>query len=169
MGFEKTATRLWKHLSPDERRAAATHFWEQPDAESAATALAAIVKARRLRPQVARSLPVEERAHALSTILEPGETLAASLLVALHLSERRPLLAAFLDAIGLRHEDGVLADEEAETEAQAPLGEEPAAKAWDTLLEKFPEGQVRTYLNTLWLQDPDRWQVLGSLAEGRLG
>jgi hypothetical protein len=166
LGFEKTATRLWKHLSPDERRAAATHFWEQPDAESAATAFAAIAKARRLRPQVARSLPVEERARALATILEPGEMLAASLLVALHLSERRPLLAAFLDAIGLRHEDGVLADEEAEL---PPLGEEPAAKAWDALLERFPEGQVRTYLNTLWLQDPDRWAVLGSLAEARLG
>jgi hypothetical protein len=27
-------------------------------------------------------------------------------------------------------------------------------------LASFPPGEVRTYLNTLWLQDPDRWATL---------
>jgi hypothetical protein len=30
-------------------------------------------------------------------------------------------------------------------------------------LASFPDDQVRTYLNTLWLQDPERWQALEGL------
>jgi hypothetical protein len=28
------------------------------------------------------------------------------------------------------------------------------------LAAAYPREQVETYLNTLWLQDPDRWQIL---------
>ena len=88
MGFSKTFTRLWKRLTPEERQTAAAAFWKEPSGESAATALAAIVKARHLRPQVARSLPVETKARALAGVLDPGEGVAASLVVVLHLDER---------------------------------------------------------------------------------
>jgi len=30
-------------------------------------------------------------------------------------------------------------------------------------LGAFPPAEVRTYLNTLWLQDPERWQALAGL------
>ena len=74
-------------------------------------ALAAVVKARHMRPQVARALPPEEQARALASVLDVGEPVASSLLVALHLGERRPMLATFLDAAGLPHENGLLKDE----------------------------------------------------------
>jgi hypothetical protein len=43
----------------------------------------------------------------------------------------------------------------------APREDQAAkAKAAAGLLASFPPGEVRTYLNTLWLQDPERWGAL---------
>ncbi len=161
MPFHRTAQRLWKSLSPEERLAAATHFWTEPPADVVGAALGVLVKARHMRPQAARSLAPEAQARILATVFEPGETLAAALLVSLHLGHRRPLLAAFLDALGLPHQDGVLQQEETEP---PPLREEEARKAASTL-GGFPRPQVATYFNTLWLQDPERWRVLETVAE----
>jgi hypothetical protein len=157
MPFEASANRIWKHLSPPDRKAAAEAFFAEPPSEVAGTALMAIVKARRLRPQAARSLKPEEQARILAGVLDVGEPLAASLLVALHLGSRRPLLVAFLDAVGLPHENGLLKEE---ADALGPLAEEKARAGVLALRAAFPEEQVQTYLNTLWLQDPERWQVL---------
>jgi hypothetical protein len=156
MAFHPTATRLWKHLPPEDRLAAATAFFAEPPPELAGAALGALVKARHLRPQAARSLPPEAQARILATVLDPGEPLAQGLLVSLHLGSRRPLLGAFLDALGLPHEDGVLKDE---ADAAVPVPEEKARQAV-LALASFPPAEVRTYLNTLWLQDKERWGAL---------
>ncbi len=159
MAFHTTATRLWKGLAPDERLQAATAFFGEPPPELAGAALAALVKARHLRPQAARSLAPDAQARILATVLDPGEPLAQGLLVGLHLAERRPLLGAFLDALRLSHEDGILKEE---ADAAPPVSE-AGARAALRALSSFPAEQVRTYLNTLWLQDKDRWQALEGL------
>lgn len=155
-----TATRVWKHLPPPDRLAAASSFFGEVPAELAGVALGALAKARNMRPQAARRLPVDAQARILATVLEPGEPLAQGLLVALHLASRRPLLAAFLDALALPHEDGVI-KEEAEG---APITAEEARTAVKAL-SSFPREHVLTYLNTLWLQDPVRWAALEATAE----
>jgi hypothetical protein len=127
------------------------------------TALAAIVKVRHLRPQVARSLPAETKTQALASVLDTGEGLASSLLVALHLAERRPVLVTFLDGAGLAHEEGLLKDDE--RPVPPPLGEDAARAGVRALAAAFPPAQVETYLNTLWLQDPERWAVLTKAPE----
>ncbi len=76
-------------------------------------------------------------------------------------THRRPLLAAFLDALGLPHEDGVLKEE---ADAAAPVTVEKA-KAAIGGPRVLPAGEVRTYLNTLWLQDPERWAALEAAVE----
>lgn len=159
--MENSAVRLWKRLGREERLAAATALFREPPAEIVGSALAVIVKARHLRPQVARSMPPEEQSRALAAVLDPGEPLAASLLVALHIGDRRPMLSTFLDAAGVPHEDGLLKDE-AET---GPLGEEAARAGVKALLAAYPRDHVLTYLNTLWLQDPDRWGALAQSAD----
>jgi hypothetical protein len=159
MAFLTTATRLWKSLTPDERLRATAAFCSEPAPELAGAAIAALVKARHLRPQAARSLAPEAQARILATVLDPGEPLAQGLLVGLHLAERRPLLGAFLDALGLPHEDGIL-KEEADS---APPVDAARARAALAALTAFPPDEVRTYLNTLWLQDPERWQALDQL------
>jgi len=153
---------VWKRLSRDERVAAATHFWREPAEDVVGSALTAVVKARHVRPQVARALSAEEQARALAGVLDPGEPLAGALLVALHLGERRALLATFLDAAGLSHENGVLRD--AEGDLPPPLGEPAAREGVRALAAAYPRAQIETYLNTLWLQDPERWQTLEAVS-----
>jgi len=161
MALHLTATRLWKHLPPEERLLATTAFFREPPPELAGVALGALVKARNLRPQAARSLAPDAQARILATVLDPGEPLSQGLLVSLHLAHRRPLLGAFLDALALPHEDGVLKDE-ADAQGPVPLEKARAALA---ALGAFPAGQVRTYLNTLWLQDPERWAAVEAVSE----
>ncbi len=156
MRFEATAGRIWKALGRDERRQAAAAFLQDPIPELYATALGAIVRARHMRPQAARAMAPEEQASALAAILDPGEPLAGSLLVGLHLSARRPLLAAFLDALGLPHEDGVMKDDADATALDAARVESAA----QDLAKHFPKEQVATYFNVLLLQDPERWAAL---------
>ncbi len=161
MAFHTTATRLWKHLPQEERLAAATAFFAETPPELTGTAIGALARARNLRPQAARALAPDAQARVLATVLDPGEPLAQGLLVSLHLEGRRPLLRAFLDALSLPHEDGVLKEE---GDAAAPVTPEQA-RAGVGALASFPAGQVRTYLNTLWLQDPERWGALEAVAE----
>jgi hypothetical protein len=163
MAFHPTASRLWKSLPLGERQLAATAFSNDPSPELVASALGALVKARRMRPQAARSLSPEAQARILATVLDPGESLAQGLLVALHIAERRELLGAFLDALGLPHEGGILAEEANET---PPPSADAARKALGTL-GAFPAEQVQTYVNTLWLQDPERWAALPEAAAGQ--
>jgi hypothetical protein len=112
-----------------------------------------------MRPQAARALAPDAQARILATVLDPGESLAQGLLVDLHLAERRPLLGAFLDALGLPHEDGILTEE---ADAAGPVTTEAARKGV-AALGGFPREQVETYLNTLWLQDAGRWSALPNL------
>jgi hypothetical protein len=160
MPFHSTATRLWKHLPHEERLAAATAFFAETPRELAGTAIAALASARHLRPQAARALAPDAQARILATVLDSGEPLAQGLLVSLHLGQRKPLLRAFLDALALPHEDGVLKEE-----GEAPPVTPEQARAGVAALASFPPGEVRTYLNTLWLQDPDRWGALEAAAD----
>jgi hypothetical protein len=159
VNLESSATRVWKRLPAADRLAAAQHLFAEPSAETMAGALAAITRARKMRPQAVRAMDAETQARAVAQVLDPGEGLAASLLVALHLGERRPVLRAFLDAVGLPHEDGILTDDDS-----SPVGPD-ALRSGVRALAGFPKEQVTTYLNTLFLQDPDRWAVLAELDE----
>jgi len=158
--FERTSVRLWKRLEREERLAAASAFWAEPAREVFGTAVDKIAKARHMRPQTVLKMSEGDRAGALASILDPGEPLAASLLVSLHLAERRPLLGAFLDALGLAHEDGVLGEE---AENDPPVTLDAARRGLEAVRAAHPPRQVSVYLNTLWLQDADRWGVLAEL------
>ena len=160
MPLETTATRVWKRLTRDERLAAASAFWQETPAEGAGAALASIVRARHLRPQVARQLDAEEKARSLASVLDPGESVASALLVALHLGPRRAMLVPFLDAAGLAHDNGILKDEAGE-----PVSEAVARAGVQALRASFTPAEIETYLNTLWLQDPDRGEVLAASPE----
>jgi hypothetical protein len=156
-----TAVRIWKHLSGEDRLAAASAFFAEVPPELAGNSLGVLAKARNMRPQAARKLPPDAQARILASVLDPGEPLAQGLLVALHLAHRRPLLSAFLDALGLPHENGVLKEE---ADSVPPVTAEQANAAL-AALSAFPREQVLAYLNTLWLQDPERWAALEGVFE----
>lgn len=149
--WQTTSNRLWKTLSPEDRNLAAAELVKDPTPIIKASVVAVVAEARKMRPIAARRLPPEVHAKIVATVRDPGEILASSLLVALHLGPRKPMLIAFLDALGLPHEDGVLKDESTDA---IPLEDLKRAAA---ALGSEPPGAVRVYLNTLWLQDGARW------------
>ncbi len=149
--WQTTSNRLWKTLSPEEKNLAAAEMVKDPTPLIRASVTAVVADARKMRAIAARKLPPEVQARIVATVRDPGEVLASSLLVALHLGPRKPMLIAFLDALGLAHDDGLLKDD-----SSTPISLEDLKKACAALASESSSA-VRIYLNTLWLQDPDRW------------
>ena len=149
--WQTTSNRLWKALTPEEKNLAAAELVKDPTPLIKASVIAVVADARKMRPIAARKLPAEVQARIVATVRDPGEILASSLLVALHLGPRKPMLIAFLDALGLPHDDGVLKDEATEA-----IGLEALERACAALESESPAA-IRVYLNTLWLQDRERW------------
>ena len=89
-----------------------------------------------------------------------SEMVAARLLVTYHLAHQRPMMGAFLDALGVAHEDGIIADED----MKAPPAE-TLAEAAKKLAAAYPASDVALYLSTLTWQDPETWGALSSLPE----
>jgi len=163
MPFETSSLRLWKTLPRDARELAARAFWQRPPEEVAAVAAQEIVKILRVRPTALGKVSETTRVRALAGLARPPESVAEALLVALHLEARRPLLAAFLGALDIPHEEGILA-EDAELPA---VTVDRARSALATLREAgYSAEDVRVYWNALWLQDPERWSALAELADG---
>jgi hypothetical protein len=80
--------------------------------------------------------------------------------VAYHLQHQRAMMGAFLDALGIRHEEGIIAEEEV-----APPTADALKQAARTLASSYPADDVSLYLSTLVWQDPDTWGPLGDLPE----
>ena len=91
-----------------------------------------------------------------------ADVLAARLLVSYHLAHQRPMMAAFLDALGIPHEDGLINDE-----LETAVAPETLARGVDALRAAYPDADVRLYFETLLLQDPDTWGGLSAHIEGR--
>jgi hypothetical protein len=62
------------------------------------------------------------------------------------------MMGAFLDALGIKHENGLI--EEDSPKAPAP---DTLAAAADHLAATFPRADVGRYFWTLLWQDPDTW------------
>ena len=156
-------SQLWKQLSPERRLQAAEAFWGDRNASvEHAEAIVAIAQRIKFRPKSVISLPVEKKAKHLVSIGGVSELVAARLLVAYHLAHHRPMMAAFLDALGIAHEDGLINDEE----MKAPPAER-LAEAAKTLAASYPADDVALYLSTLMWQDPDTWGGLEKVPESR--
>jgi len=148
--------RLWKNLPAERRLETATAFWSgDEDMASQAEAIDAIARHLKFRARSVMGLPVEKRARYLCALPSVSDSLAARLLVTYHLTAQRPMMAAFLDALGVPHEDGLITAEDVKVpEADTCRA---AAKA---LMEKFPEADTTTYFATLVVQDPETWKPL---------
>ena len=149
--WQTTSARLWKTLSAEEKSLAATELVKDESPMTRAGITAVVSDARKMRPIAVKKLSREVQARVVASVRDPGEILASSLLVALHLGPRKPMLIAFLDALELPHEDGVLKDETSEPVSLDDLTKGVAAVGFES------PSAIRVYLNTLWLQDAERW------------
>ena len=162
---ELTPGRLWSALDDETRRSAAASLYrgELPDDSGRREADAAIASKLRFREVVVRRLPVDKRVGYLVD-MRADDSLAASLLLALHLDRRKELLGSFLDRLEVPHRDGVIDDEH---EMRSPEREQ-LIDAVDHLYTEYEADEVDAYLATLVAMEPESWEgLVGILRERR--
>jgi hypothetical protein len=151
-------SRLWKRMPIEQRLTAAELFWDDDQStEQQLEAVAAIASHMKFRTKSVLGLAPERRARNLATLPTLSDTIAARALVNYHLGRQRPMMIAFLDSIGIAHEDGLITQED----LSKPDTDKLKAAASE-VASKFPPADVALYLSTLVSQDPDTW---GELAE----
>ena len=157
-------SQLWKQLDPDRKRQAADAFWRDENAANEqAEAIGLIAQRIKFRLKSVITMPVEKKSQYVLSMPAVSEMLAARLLVAYHLSYQRPMMGAFLDALGISHEQGIIAEEDVK-----PPSADALKRAASSLAASYPAGDVSLYLSTLVWQDPDTWGALAELPESRL-
>ena len=116
-------SQLWKRLSSERKLLAADAFWQDENAAAEqAEAVVMIAQRIKFRMRSVQTLPREKKSRHLVNLGAVSEMVAARLLVAYHLHHQRAMMAGFLDALGIAHEDGLIADEE----MQAAVRRSPA-------------------------------------------
>ena len=156
MSEEMRPARLWRTMSTELKSAAASAFWADKNAAlEQAEAIALIARQIKFRPRSVQSLSTDRRARYLAGIPQVSDLLAARLLVVYHLEFQRPMMGAFLDALGIAHVDGLIEDET----PKAPTLDQIATAA-DTLAAAYPADDVGRYFWTLLWQDPETWGAL---------
>ncbi len=155
-----TPARLWPALDePVRRLAIRAMYGDDPDLRVQADQ--ALAEALRFRPAGVRKLPIDKRVDYFVRRVRPDNTLASTLLTTLHLAHRRTLLTAFLDALDVPNDDGLIPpDHEPE-----PISADRLAPAVETVRARFDAADVDLYLATLLALDPDVWGGLKPLLD----
>lgn len=138
------------------RVAAAGAFWaDEQAALEQAEAVALIAGQLKFRPKSVVTLADEKKARHLAGLIRVSDLLAARLIISYHLAHKRPMMGAFLDALGIAHEDGLIKDE-------SPTAPDAAAvdKAVQVLSAQYPKPEVARYFWALLWQDPETWAGL---------
>ena len=149
---------LWKQLSEPQKLQAAEAFWREADsADQQIEAMVLLAQKLKARPKFIASLAPERKAKHLAHFPGMPDVLAARLLVSYHLAHQRPMMGAFLDALGIPHEDGLINES---LETTVPV--ETLGKGVEALRASFPDEDVKLYFATLLLQDPDTWGGLSA-------
>jgi hypothetical protein len=150
---------VWDLMTEDEQRAAAAALWKNADVETRAILDLALAKELKFRPQSVRRLPTERVVGRLLRMTdELPENMMFQFLFHLHMTERRPLLAEYLDAVGLPHDEGVLNLPE---NAEPPNAATVDSAARDLISAHGHEAVV--YLATLKVADGEFWEGLDSV------
>ena len=154
-----TPARLWPALDEPVRRLAVQAMYDDPDLRREADQ--ALADALRFRPAGVRKLPVDKRIDHFVRRVRPDNPLATTLLTTLHLAHRRALLSAFLDALEIPNDDGLIAS----GHEPEPVAAGRLAPAVDRLRGRFDTPDVDLYLATLLALDPEVWGGLRTLLE----
>jgi hypothetical protein len=154
-----TAGRLWKRMTFEQRHRAALAFWrDETIAPDQAQAVQLIAKHVKFRPKTIAGLDAAGKARHLASVPTLPDEMAARVLVLYHLAEQRPMMGAFLDALGIPHDQGLIQDGRDVSPDPARLG--PAVAE---LTRTYPAADVSLYLDTLLCHDPHSWGALQGL------
>jgi hypothetical protein len=149
-------SRLWRGMPLERRIEAADLFWnDEHSADQQLEAVSSIATHMKFRPKSVLSLTPDKRAKYLATLPTVSDAIAARALVNYHLERQRPMMGAFLDLLGIEHDNGLINDDK----VVKPDAAKVKAAATE-LATKFPAGDVSLYLSTLVSQDPETWDAL---------
>jgi hypothetical protein len=155
-----TPSRVWKQMTAEQRQQAARAFWEDPDAtDDQVQAALLIAQQKKFRVKSVLAMDLDRRVKQLATLGGLPDALAARALILYHLAEHRPMMGAFLDALGIAHDNGLIQEDDVKPDAAKVV---PAA---DAIAKQFPAEAVKIYLNTLLCQDPETWGALRGLPQ----
>ena len=158
-----TPSRLWKQMTIGQRLDAARAFWlDEQATDDQIQAVLLISQQRKFRPKFVLALDVDRKTKHLASMPSLPESLAARTLVVYHLAEQRRMMAAFLDALGITHENGVIEDDGVKPDA------EKIASAVTAISGQFPAEHVSLYLSTLLCQDPETWSALAAVPQRQM-
>jgi hypothetical protein len=144
---------LWKQLGDSRRLAAGNAFYSDSTLKELHKAADAfIARVKNFRPQFVRRLPVEKRTNYLANLPITSD-LASQLLVSYHFAHHRPMMSAFLDALKVPNQDGLI-KEDIEMSRPTDADLEVAVNA---IRQSFSNEDVDLYLLTLQTQNPDVW------------
>ena len=147
-------------MSPEKRLVAANAFWaDEHGHEQQVEVIVTLARKMNFRPKSMSALSLERRAKLLAG-MDVSDAVASRALIAYHLMAERPMMGAFLDALNIEHDNGLITAEEVPAPDKAKLEE-----GVRTLKTQFPEDAVRLYLHTLVLLDGDTWSDLGGLLD----
>ena len=157
-----TPARLWKKLTLPHRQKVAVAFWQADEAvDDQVQAALLIAQQKKFRPKSVMALDDERKAKHLASMPLIPEQIAARALIAYHLQTQRSMMGAFLDALGIAHENGVIQQDEVKPD------ESKLAPAVDAIEKAFPAEDVSLYLNVLLCQDPETWGALRPIVEAK--
>ena len=148
-------------MPTERRRQAGEAFWRSENDESEQAEVINLIAQRlKFRTKSVVVLPIAKKTQYLLSLLSLPEMVAARLLVAYHITHQRTLMGAFLDALGVAHNDGMIAEE-----TEVAPGADKIRAAVQTIAASFPADDVALYLSTLYWQNPDTWGPLADLPE----
>jgi hypothetical protein len=149
-------SRLWRGMPLERRIEAADLFWnDEHSADQQLEAVSSIATHMKFRPKSVLSLAPDKRAKYLATLPTVSDAIAARALVNYHLERQRPMMGAFLDLLGIEHDNGLINDDK----VVKPDAAKVKAAAME-LATKFSAADVSLYLSTLVSQDPETWDAL---------
>jgi hypothetical protein len=162
-----TIRRLWKALTPAERALGiSAALADDENGWVKATTRTAVAGALRFRPQTVGTWPTTKLVSEAARLPLDDVQLLSAYVVDLHLGHRRPMMAAFLDDLGIANEDGRIDSETTTVEQQDPAR---VGRAADVVAGRFPADEVVTYFLTLLLQDQTIWSGLADWLVSRAG
>ena len=143
----------------DKRTLAALAFWndeDSPDIEMQhVEAMASLARRLNFRAKSIQTMTVDRRAKHLAQMGDVSEAIASRALIAYHFADQRAVMSAFLDALGIAHENGLIKEEDIAKPDKAKV--EAAVTA---VKATHDADDVDLYLRTLAALDPDTWAVL---------
>ena len=142
-------------MTAEQRQRAARAFWQDEDAtDDQVQAALLIAQQKKFRPKTVVSLDLDRKARHLASMAALPDQLAARALIVYHLAEQRTMMGTFLDALGIKHENGLIEQDDVKPDA------EKLGPAVDKLKAEYPPEDVRLYLETLKCQDPETWGAI---------